>query len=151
MYDSLYISYAIINTMRKLIIELKLNQIFLKNFGFLLDKINSIELIELLKLDFEKRIKMGIAAFNMKDGYTIEDLDIPDYVEMLTVLNREGDRYICLVKVKYFKSLSNLAKKFNIDIIWDTPSIFTKDKMTVSVTGTEENLKKILELWKTIG
>jgi len=56
-----------------------------------------------------------------------------------------------LIKAKYFKSLSSLAKKFNIDIIWDVPSVFTKDKMIVSVTGSEENLKKILDLFKTLG
>jgi predicted DNA binding protein len=137
--------------MRKLIIELKLKSPYLKTFDFLLDKVESIELLELLKLDFEKRIKMGIGAFNMKEGYTIEDIDVPNFMEMLTVLNKEGDRYICLIKVKYFKSLSSLAEKFNLDIIWDTPSIFTKEKMIVSVSGTEENLKKILELWKNFG
>jgi predicted DNA binding protein len=56
-----------------------------------------------------------------------------------------------LIKAKYYRSLSSLAKKFNIDIIWDTPSIFTKDKMTVSVTGNEENLKKIHDLFKKVG
>ena len=44
--------------------ELKLNEILLKNIDFLLDKTESIELLELLKIDFEHRIKMAIAAFN---------------------------------------------------------------------------------------
>jgi predicted DNA binding protein len=134
-----------------MILELKLDDQFLKNFDFLLDKIESIELLELLKLDFEKRIKMAISAFNLKEGYTIEDIKIPDYVEIFNVLQKNGNRYVCLIKAKYFKSLSNLAKKFNIDIIWDTPSIFTKDKMIVSVIGNEENLKKIHDLFKKIG
>jgi predicted DNA binding protein len=137
--------------MRKMILDIKLNIDYLKNFDFLLDKIESIELLELLKIDFEKRIKMAIAAFIMKEGYTIEDIKMPDIVEIFNVLQKNGDRYICLIKVKYFKSLSSLAKKFNIDIIWDAPSIFTKDKMIVSVTGNEENLKKISELFKKIG
>jgi len=137
--------------MRKMIMELKLNEILLKNIDFLLDKTESIELLELLKIDFEHRIKMAIAAFNMKEGYTIEDIEIPDFVELFTVLQKKGNRYICLIKVKYFKNLSSLARKFNIDIIWDTPSVFTKDKMVISVTGNEENLKKILELFKSIG
>ena len=128
-----------------------MNKKFLKNFYFLLDKIKSIELLELLKIDFQKRIKMAIAAFIMKEGYTIEDIEIPDYVEIFNVLQKKGNRYICLIKAKYFKSLSSLAKKFNIDIIWDVPSVFTKDKMIVSVTGSEENLKKILDLFKTLG
>ena len=137
--------------MRKMILDMKLNEEYLKNFNFLLDKIESIELLELLKIDFEKRIKMAIAAFVMKEDYKIEDIKMPEIVEIFNVLQKNGDRYICLIKVKYFKSLSSLAKKFNIDIIWDTPSIFTKDKMIVSVTGNEENLKKIHELFKKIG
>jgi len=137
--------------MRKLILELKLDEKLLKNFYFLIDKIESIELLELLKLDFEKRIKMAIAAINMKEGYSIDDIKMPDYVEIFTVLQKKDNRYICLIKAKYFKSLSSLAKKFNIDIIWDTPSILTKEKMLVSVSGSEENLKKILSLFKNIG
>lgn len=134
-----------------MILELNLNDEFLNNFKFLLNKIESIELLELLKIDFEKRIKMAIAAFIMKEGYSIEDIKMPDIVEIFNVLQKNGDRYICLIKVKYFKSLSSFAKKFNIDIIWDTPSILTKEKLIVSVTGNEENLKKIHELFKKVG
>jgi len=134
-----------------MILEMKLNEKYLKNFDFLLDKIESIELLELLKIDFQKRIKMAIAAVILKDGHTIEDIKMPDYVEIFNVLQKQGKRYICLIKAKYFKSLSSLAKKFNIDIIWDTPSVLTKDKMIISVTGSEENLKKILDLFKNIG
>jgi len=151
MYDSLYISLCIVIIMRKLIIEMKINQNLIKNFDFLIDKVESVELLELLKIDFQKRIKMAIAAFNMKEGYRIDDIKTPDYVEIFTVLQKKDNRYVCLIKAKYFKSLSSLAKKFNIDIIWDTPSIFTKDKMVISVTGNEENLKKILGLFKNIG
>ena len=137
--------------MRKLIVELKVDEKMLEILDFLLDKVESIELIELIKLDFEQRTKMGIAALNMKEGYTIEDIDIPDFMEFLTVLKKEGNRYIILSKVKFYKKFMGLAKKFDIDIIWDTPSIFTKDKMTLSVIGTEENLKKFLDVIKHLG
>jgi hypothetical protein len=137
--------------MRKLIIELKVKEEILERLNFLLEKTESIELIELIKLDFKKGVKMGIAALTMKEGYTIEDIDIPEYMEMLTVLKKEGNRYIIVSKVKFLKKFIGLAKKFDIDIIWDTPSIFTKDKMTISVTGTEKNLKKFLEVIKNLG
>jgi hypothetical protein len=137
--------------MRKLTVEIKINETLLENLKFLLDKTESIELIELIKLDFEQRIKRGIAALTMKEGYTIEDIDIPDFMEMLTVLKQEGNRYIVLSKVKFYKKFIGLAEKFNIDVIWDTPSIFTKEKMTMSVTGTEENLKKFLDVVKYLG
>ena len=137
--------------MRKLTVELKINETLLENLKFLLDKVESIELIELIKIDFEQRIKMGIAALNMKEGYTIDDINIPDFMEMLTVLKQEGNRYIVLSKVKFYKKIMGLAEKFNIDVIWDTPSIFTKEKMTMSVTGNEENLKKFLDVIKYLG
>ncbi len=137
--------------MRKLIIELKMKKEFLEYLDFLLDKVESIELIELLKLDFKQRIKMGIAALNMKEGYTIEDIDIPDFMDMLTVLKQEGNRYIVLSKVKFYSRLIGIAKKFDIDIVWTTPSIFTKDKLTLSIIANEENLKKFLDVIKYLG
>ena len=94
---------------------------------------------------------MGIAALNMKDGYTIEDLDLPEYMEKMMVLKKEGNRYIIFAKVTFFKKFIGLAKKFDLDIIWDTPSIFTKGKMTLSVTANEENLKKFLDVIKNLG
>ena len=137
--------------MRKVTVELKVKDEFLEMLNFLLDKTESIELIELIKLDFEQGIKMGIAALNMKEGYTIEDIDLPEFMEMLSVLKKEGNRYVVVSKVKFLKKFTGLAKKFNIDVIWDTPSIFRKDKMVISVTGSEENLKKFIELIKTLG
>jgi len=137
--------------MRKVIVELKVKEELLEMLDFLLDKTESIELIELIKLDFEQGMKMVITALNMKEGYTIEDIDLPEFMEMLTVLKKEGNRYIVVSKVNFFKKFTGLAKKFNIDIIWDTPSIFKKDKMIISVIGNEENLKKFLEVIKILG
>jgi len=137
--------------MRKLTIDLKVKEEFLQMIDFILDKTESIELIELIKLDFEQGVKMGIAALNMKEGYTIEDIDLPDFMEMLTVLKQEGNKYIIFAKVKFLKKFTGLAKKFNIDVIWDTPSIFQKGKMVLSVTGEEEELKKFLDAIKMLG
>lgn len=137
--------------MRKLTIDLKIKEELMEMLNFLLDKTDSIELIELIKLDFKKGVKMGIAALNMKEGYTIDDLDFPEFMDTMTVLKKEGNRYIIFAKVTFFKKFTGLAKKFDLDIIWDTPSIFTKDKMTLSVTANEENLKKFLELIKNLG
>ena len=137
--------------MRKLTVALKIREEYMKMIGYLLDKTDSIELIELIKLDFEQGIKMGIASLTMKKGYTIEDIDFPDFMEMFTVLKQEGNKYIVLAKVKFLNKFTRFAQKFNIDVIWDTPSIFKKGKMVVSVTGEEEELKKFLEVIKLLG
>ena len=44
--------------MRKVIVELKVKEEFLEMLDFLLDKTESIELIELIKLDFEQGMKL---------------------------------------------------------------------------------------------
>ena len=146
-----YISSSIFCIMRKLTIELKVKEEVLEMLNFLLDKTESIELIELIKLDFEQGVKMGVAALNMKEGYTIDDIEPPEFMDMLTVLKQEGNRYTVFAKVKFFKKFIGLAKKFNIDIIWATPSIFKEEKMTLSVIGDEENLKKFLDVIKILG
>ena len=137
--------------MRKLTIDLEVKEEFLEMLNFLLDKTESIELIELIKLDFKKGVKMGIAALNMKEGYTIEDLDLPEFMDTMTILKKEGNRYIILAKVTFFKKFTSLAKKFDLDIIWDTPSIFKKGKMVLSVIGNVANLKRFLEVIKHLG
>ena len=137
--------------MRKVTVELKVKKEFLEMLNFILDKTESIELIDLIKLDFEQGIKIGIAALNMKEGYAIEDIYLPEFMEILTVLKKEVNRYIVVSKVKFFKKFTDLAQKFNIDIIWDTPSIIRKDSIIMSVTGSEENLKKFLEVIKLLG
>ena len=53
--------------------------------------------------------------------------------------------------MKILNKFIDFAKKFNIDIKWDTPSIFKKDKMIISVTGDEVNLKKFLIAIKYLG
>jgi len=137
--------------MRKLTVELKIKEEFLEMLNFMLDKVESIELVELTKIDFERGIKTGIAALTMKEGYTIDDISLPEHMEMLTVLKKEGNRYIVFSKVRFFEKLSGIVKKFNIDVIWETPSIFKKDKIIMSVTGNEENLKKFLDAIKHLG
>jgi len=137
--------------MRKITVDLKVKYEFLEIIDYLLDKTESIELIELIKLDFEQGIKMGIGALNMKNGYTIEDIDFPEFMEMISVLKQEGNRYIIFAKVKFLNKFSEMAKKFDFDIIWDTPSLFSKEKMVLSVIGEEEDLKKFLDVIKILG
>lgn len=151
MYDSLYTSFYILKIMRKLTVDIKIKKEYLDMLNFLLDKTESIELVELVKLDFEQGIKMGIATLNMKEGYTIDDINIPEFMDLITVLKQEGNKYIIFAKVKFFKKITGFVKKFDIDIIWDTPSIFKEDKIVFSVIGEEKDLKKFLDAIKILG
>lgn len=145
--------------MRKVIIEMILNYKIKQMVDYFLDKIETLELIELIKVDLEEGTKLALSAITMKEGHTIDEFANNEFIETLSVLRKEGNKYVCLSKAKFLKKFTRmhnidyeaLAKEFNFEIIWDTPTMFSKGKMIVSVIGTEDNLKKFIESMKSIG
>lgn len=139
--------------MRKLIVEVVLNQQIRQALSFFLEKLEAIELLELIKIDFTQGTKLAIAALTVKEGESVESIGKNPFIEMLTVLSQEKNRYVCLIKTKAMTKVSallgldpaNLEKEYSYDLIWDTPTIFTQDKLIISVISTEENLKRFLQ------
>ena len=143
--------------MRKAIIEIEFTDQMkeIVKINAVLLKIESIELIEYLKIDFEKGLKVVLSNITMKEGYLIDDVDLSDVAEILSILKRDGNKYTCLIKGQppfgKNQDLRELAKKFDLNIIWTTPSILTQDKMVLSVIGTNEELQKFLKAIKLAG
>ena len=136
--------------MRKIIVDLKIKPEIAKAQGELYKKIESIRVLELLKLDFEEGIKIGLGEYTMKEGYSIEDVKLP-YMEILNVLKSEGNKYTCVMKVKVPDEFKAMMKKFDLAIIWDSPTVLSEEKMVYSCIGDEKDLKKFLEVIKLIG
>lgn len=138
--------------MRKLIVEVELNPQIREAFSFFLEKLESIELLELIKVDFKQGTKLAIAAVTVKDGFTVQNIWDNEFIEMLTVLSQEKNRYVCLIKTKAMMKVSamlgldhsKLETEYSYDLVWDTPTIFTQDKLIISVISTEENLRRFL-------
>lgn len=137
--------------MRKMSIEFVPDEKIMKLQAQMLDKIESLELVELLRVDFEKGIKLGVMQANVKEGYVIEDVELPDHVEYLNQLKSDGNKYICIVKVKVPKEFRKMMRDFKLDLIWTTPSMISMDKFIISCIGEEEELRKFLELIKGVG
>lgn len=138
--------------MRKLIVEIELNQNIKRLFGFFLDKVESIELLELIKVDFKEETKLVLSAITMKDGHSIDEFGANEFIEMLSVLKQKGNKYICLSKARFLRKFSmahhldyeKLTNDFSYDIVWDSPTRFSQDTLVCSVIGSEENLKRFL-------
>jgi predicted DNA binding protein len=145
--------------MRKLSVEIELNPQIRQVFSFFTQKLESLELLELIKVDFKQGTKLAIAAITIKDGFAINELWDNQFVEMLTVLSQDKNRYICLVKTRGMMKISTLLgldhtkleKDYSFDLVWDTPTLFSHDKFLCSVIGTEENLKRFLSLITFVG
>lgn len=145
------------NKMRKLTIEFKPNKSFKKMTEQYLpfDKLKSIEVLELLRWDSAKGIKLVLAEITMKDEYSIEDFILPPGSEIISILQHNKNKYICLLKGKLTHRLIEVIKqmmnKSDLNLILDTPNISSKERFVMSLIGDQQSLTSFIEGIKKIG
>ena len=137
--------------MRKVIIAIKTNPQFKEAQRGIFDTIESIDGLELFRMDFKGGEALMLTDFKMKQGYTLDDAKIPPEAEILTVLETKDDTYTCLMKLKPYAELDSIVKKFDINVVWDTPLRATEDRRVYSAIADQENMKKLLSAIKLIG
>ncbi|MFW9837806.1 MAG: helix-turn-helix domain-containing protein [Candidatus Thorarchaeota archaeon] len=137
--------------MRKVTIDLSTNPQFRKAQRGIFDKIESIEGLELFRFDFKRGDALMLTEFKMKKGYSLEDAEIPREAEILTVLETTNDIYTCLMRLQPYRELETIVKKFDIDVVWDTPLRATEERRVYSAIADQENMKKLLSVIKLIG
>ncbi|MFX1481837.1 MAG: helix-turn-helix domain-containing protein [Promethearchaeota archaeon] len=137
--------------MRKVIIELKTNPQFRQAQQDFFNKIESIEGLELFRVDFKGGETLMLTDFRMKEGYSIEDAEIPPEATILSVLEVKDDVYTCLMKLKPYAELDSIVKRFDINAVWDTPLKATEDRRVYSAIADQENMKKLLSAIALIG
>jgi hypothetical protein len=134
--------------MRKIILELEPGRIIKTLQGNMMEHIESFELLELLRMDYEKGVKVILLEITLKSGLKFEDIKWPKNFTP-TILGHKEDKYIVIASIrapnKFFKKLFNKAKT---DLIWTTPSHWRNGKMTLSCIGEEDELKKIVKILK---
>ena len=137
--------------MRKVIIELKTNPQFRQAQRGIFDSIESIDGLELFRVDFKGGETLMLTDFKMKQGYTLDDAEIPPEAKILTVLEVKDDTYTCLLKLKPYAELDSIVKRFDINVVWDAPLRATEDRRVYSAIADHENMKKLLSAIKLIG
>lgn len=118
-----------------------------------MEHIEEFELLELLRMDFEKGVKVMLIEITLRAGSKFKDIKWPKNFK-LTVLgqNEKENKYILLTTAKapnkFFKSLINKAKT---DVIWTTPTHYREGKMTLSCIGEADELSKVISAFKLFG
>ncbi|MCM2465447.1 bacterio-opsin activator [Methanoculleus sp. CWC-02] len=118
----------------------------------LLDRVESVNVLELLKMNFERGEETVVAEITMKEGYTADDLEFPEILGSLEVLKADGRTYTCLVRyVIRDEFLLEKMREFDLDVIWASPIYKSRDLFVHTCIGDAENLNKILRLMSTYG
>lgn len=137
--------------MRK--VTLKLDHTFFTKIGFnsLFKVIESMELIEFIKLDYEKLIEVAVTKINLKKGKRLEDIKFPKFAGIIEVFKKESNSYVCMLRAEYPRKFKPLFDLLNADVIWDRPCLFKEDYFVISFIGDEKNLKKAINGWEKVG
>jgi DNA-binding CsgD family transcriptional regulator len=110
----------------------------------------------ILKIDIEKGVKIAVCDLKVRDGFTLDNIEIPDEWKILDVLKENNNIYTCLLKTEYKKGLKvkqlfseeyyeGIRQLFGLDIIFDLPFMLTEEKAVVSFVVNNEIMKQFMK------
>jgi predicted DNA binding protein len=134
--------------MRKLTLEIEPNERVKEELEPMFEIIDSFELLEIMKIDWEDGIRVDLIECHLKETQSINDLKIIGDMEIMNVLKSEGNKHTCLAKYSEPDETKDLFKQFNLNLIYATPIIMSSDRYTISVIGDQEDLIKFVDLAK---
>jgi hypothetical protein len=137
--------------MRKMILELEPRPPFSEMVEQVLRNVESYTILEMVRIDFQHGVKVGVMEVNMKEGFTIGDLTLPPPARVVSVVQESGRTYTCIVQVKAPREMLGLFREFDLDVIWDTPLGVSKDTLTLSVVGEDGELRRLMGLVDNLG
>lgn len=130
--------------MRKLTLEYEPNEKFKEIQRPIFEKIISYEILDDLRNDWEECVSLDLIEIITREGASIDDIVSIGTLEIQNVLASKGNKHICLTKeldpenaLEFFKGL---------DLIFAKPTIVTREKITLSFIGDNDNLNAFIEL-----
>ncbi len=97
--------------MRKVIIELRTTPQFKHAQQDIFDRVESMEGLELFRVDFKSGSALMLTEIRMKKGYRLEDAKIPSEAAILATLEAKDDVYTCFMKLRPYAELDRIVKK----------------------------------------
>jgi hypothetical protein len=137
--------------MRKLILEIEPNETIKRYQEPIFEHIESFHVLEVLRIDFEEGVKIGLMECLTKGDIPIDDLQFPETIEVLSVLKSEGNKHTCVVKVQVPKQFVEEFSRMKTDLIWTTPISITENTFTYSCIGDQESITKFVEMMRAYG
>lgn len=137
--------------MRKLTIEIELDEKGREELKPMFEKVHSYEILEALKIDYEEGICVDLIECILKEDLSIDDIKSIGKMEILSVIKSEGNKHTCLVKYFETEDKMDSFRELDLDLISTTPTIISEKKVTYSCIGENENLTKLVEIFRKEG
>ncbi len=137
--------------MRKVIVTIKPNELVREVAKGFFQQVDKFELVEFLKMDFEAGFKVALLKLILKKGVEIEDVQFPHSSEIISIMKKVKNDYLCLAKFRMPQEFIDVARKFDLDLIYTTPTIITEEGRTYSAIGPEKDINKFVEFMKYWG
>ncbi len=134
--------------MRKMTLELSPNEETREVMRPVFEDIYSYEVLEMLKVDFERGMCVDLVVVELREHLSIEELTSIGKMEVLNVLLSVGNRHTCLVKYIEDEASREVFREFDLDLIHVPPTKVSEDRMVTTCIGTNENLKRYVELMR---
>jgi predicted DNA binding protein len=151
MYGSINIDPRIRAIMRKVILELVPNEMVRQIQESFMDRIEEIEMVELLRLDLEHGEKLGVVRIRFLPGGSVHSNGSLGVMQIVNVIEEHESEVVVLVKARAPREFEQMSKQFDLDLVWTTPMKVTRDKIVYSFIGDDDAIRKMVQLLKTFG
>jgi predicted DNA binding protein len=134
--------------MRQVTIEIELGEAARTERAATFEHIESYEVLEVLKMDFENALFVDLIECVTKEGVAIEDLPVIGNMEVLSIIRTEGNRHILLIKGREEGDMAASYGELDLDLIYTTPSFQSQGRVVLSFIGEQRNLLRFIEMLK---
>ena len=137
--------------MRKVVLELAPSEMVRNMQESFMDGIEEIEMVELLRLDLAHGEKLGVVRIRFRPGGSVRTNGSLGIMDIVNVIEEKENETVVLVKAKTPPEFEEMAREFNLDLVWTTPMKVNREKIVYSFIGDDESIRKMLRLLKTFG
>ncbi len=154
MYAILYTHPTLAPHMRRMTVELVPDT---KWFALLRDRnvrwgaIESVTILEILKLDLEEGMRVVLAEVVWKEGVPIQSTFLPGLVEVIATVRREGRKHTVIAKARVPPVWLDLMRRFDPDLMCEAIVLRPPARIITTVVGAEKELKRFLDVVSGFG
>ena len=116
---------------------------------------DSVEVLDIVKVDLEQFYKIVLVEITMKEGHSIREIEEAKNIEIISKITADDRSITCLMKgsppVHLLSKIGKISENFAVDVIWDVPTRMKGKEIVMSAIGDEKDLNLVAKACKYLG